>query len=348
MLPLLPRRVTAALALTACVLACMDEPITTSAVDQPDSTFQPGSDHPAALGLYNPVYPADFPDPYVLPTDAGYFAYSTNSGFWNVPLLYSSDLMRWSRLGDALPRLPGWAVGGRRLTWAPSVLKISSGYLMFYTARERSSGRQCIGRAEGSSPAGPFSDESDSPFLCQIELGGSIDPSTVQDSTGQIYLIWKNDGNCCGAAVSLWAQRLSADGRSLIGAPSELLQRDQPWEGSLIEGPTMWEEQGAWHLLYSANRWNSGDYATGYARCVSPMGPCQKTRTSPLLMSAGDTAGPGGGETFIDRNGQRWLAYHAWSAARIGYRNGGVRSLRLMRLDLAPTDLVLTRPAPDN
>jgi hypothetical protein len=103
----------------------------------------------------------------------------------------------------------------------------------------------------------------------------------------------------------------------------------------------MWEEQGTWHLLYSANRWNSADYATGYAQCSSPLGPCRKTSPTPLMMSAGDTAGPGGAETFTDRSGRRWLAYHAWSAERIGYRKGGVRSLRLERLELTGGTLAL-------
>jgi len=334
-----------ALALTASVLACMDEPITTSAVDRTDSTSALGA---GGAEFTNPVYPADFPDPYVLPSGSGYYAYSTNSGGWNVPVLHSPDLLQWSRMGDALPRLPAWAVSGKRLTWAPSVLPIENRYVLFYTARDRSSGRQCIGRAEAAAPAGPFQDENLSPFICQVDLGGSIDGSVVRDSSGQLYLVWKNDGNCCDLPVSLWSQRLSGDGRNLVGQRVELLQRDQPWEGPLIEGPTMWEEQGSWHLLYSANRWNSGDYATGYARCSSPLGPCEKAGTIPFLMSAGDTAGPGGGETFVDRYGQRWLAYHAWNAGRIGYRNGGMRSLRLEQLHLTGTVLALTGPVPGN
>jgi hypothetical protein len=91
----------------------------------------------------------------------------------------------------------------------------------------------------------------------------------------------------------------------------------------------MWEENGSWHLLYSANMWDSQLYSTGYAECDTPLGPCRKVGTGPVLESDAQTAGPGGAETFTDRQGQRWIAYHGWTAPHVGYRQGGVRSLRL-------------------
>jgi len=166
----------------------------------------------------------------------------------------------------------------------------------------------------------------------------------VRDSSGHVYVIWKNDGNCCGKPVALWSQRLTSDGRGLVGQRAELLQRDQPWEGPLIEAPTMWEEQGVWHLLYSGNLWNTDQYATGYAACDSPLGPCRKTMAMPLIMSDSEMSGPGGAETFIDLDGRRWLAYHAWSGDQIGYRLGGARSLRIDRVKLAGPDVLVMGP----
>ncbi|MFL5459140.1 MAG: family 43 glycosylhydrolase, partial [Gemmatimonadales bacterium] len=136
--------------------------------------------------------------------------------------------------------------------------------------------------------------------------------------------------------VSLWSQRLSEDAQHLLGVPAELLQTDQPWEGPLIEGPTMWWKAGVWHLLYSANRWNTGEYAIGYAACAAPLGPCRKLQSVPLMASNGPVAGPGGAEAFVDVQGQHWLAYHAWTAGRVGYAAGGVRSLRMLPLALRP------------
>lgn len=331
LLPLL-RRGTGALALAAAFFACEGEP-TTPATSNPvaaTAPSSPGTGQPISFTHVDaPVYAGDFADPFVLVADSGYYAYATNRGTANVPSLWSRDLRTWTPLGDALPDLPAWAESGKRLTWAPSVIQISGRYVLLFTARDRRSGRQCIGRAESTSPAGPFVDTASAPFICQSELGGSIDASFVRHSSGRIYVLWKNDGNCCGHDVALWSQRLSPDARQLWGRPVKLLERDQPWEGPLIEAPTMWEENGSWHLLYSANMWDSGLYSMGYAQCDSPAGPCRKVGQGPVLQSDERTAGPGGAETFIDRGGNRWIAYHGWTPPQVGYRGGGLRSLRL-------------------
>jgi beta-xylosidase len=327
---LLSRRGLVASALTALLVACADEPVTTSAL----GSGSPGTESPLAEAHRDPVYVGDFPDPYVILAGSTYYAYATNTKTANVPVLQSTDLTHWTSIGDALPNLPGWARSGRRLTWAPAVMVAARRYVLFYTARDTLSNRQCIGSAESTSPAGPFVGWNAGPIICQTELGGSIDPSLVRDTAGQVYIIWKNDGNCCDKPVMLWSQQLSADGRTLLGQPTELLRRDQAWEGPLIEGPTMWEEQGVWHLLYSANRWDSDMYATGYATCASPLGPCRKTYTGPVLASEGNMVGPGGAETFSDLEGRRWLAYHAWTAGQVGYKLGGVRSLRIEPVSL--------------
>jgi hypothetical protein len=327
-LPLL-RRGTGALALAAVFLACDEE----RSLAPPDTSPDPA---PIVFaGHAGPVWPGDFPDPYILATDSGYYAYATNLAVANVPVLRSSDLTRWTTAGDALPVLPAWAEPGKRLTWAPAVLAVGSRYVLFFTARDRSSGRQCIGRAESSHPAGPFLDRSSSPFLCQPELGGSIDPSVARDEAdGGLYLIWKNDGNCCNGAVSLWSQRLDSRAARVLGPRAALLTRDRAWEGPLIEGPTMWREQGVWHLLYSANMWNTDRYAIGYARCDSPLGPCRKRGIGPVMRSDRNTVGPGGPEVFTDRAGRRHVAYHGWRSEAVGYRRGGARSLRIDRIEV--------------
>jgi beta-xylosidase len=334
------RRGTGALILAAAFLACEGG---TSVPSSPDPTETGSAPPPAAAEPPvtfsrgpNPVQAGDFPDPFVLVTDSAYFAFATNVGAANVPVLRSSDLETWTPAGDAMPVLPAWAASGRRLTWAPAVLALGGRYILFYTARDQRAGLQCIGRAESGRPAGPFIDSSAAPFICQRELGGSIDASVVRDSSGQVHLLWKNDGNCCGVEVVLWSQRLAADGRALIGQPASLLVRDRPWEGRLIEAPTMWREDGRWRLLYSANLWDSDHYAVGYAECDSPLGPCRKMGEGPVMASDAATAGPGGAEVFSDRDGGRWVAYHGWTVGTVGYGSGGSRSFRLDRVVAPP------------
>jgi beta-xylosidase len=329
MLSPLLRRGTGVLTLAAAFFACEEGPIAPSTAGS--------APHMAPVAFTHsekPAYPADFADPFVLVTDSGYYAYATNARSMNVPTLRSTDLVTWVAQGDAMPLLPAWAVSGRKLTWAPAVLRKDEHYVLFYTARDSLSQLQCIGRAESTNPAGPFIDTSPAPFICQADLGGSIDASVVTDANGGVFVLWKNDGNCCQKPVTIWSQQLSADGRALVGRPVALLHRDQAWEGTLIEAPTMWWGNGSWHLLYSANMWNTDRYAIGYAECESPVGPCRKTEQGPVLASGSDAAGPGGAEAFRDLAGQLWIAYHGWSPPLVGYRQGGARSLRLDRVVL--------------
>jgi hypothetical protein len=53
------------------------------------------------------------------------------------------------------------------------------------------------------------------------------------------------------------AAALSADGTELVGKPKRLFKQDLPWEGSLVEGPFVWENGGRFHLFYSANDYDS-------------------------------------------------------------------------------------------
>jgi beta-xylosidase len=278
-----------------------------------------------------PVYPGDFPDPHVVRDGSQYYAYATNAGGANVQVLTSPDLVTWEHLGDALPRLPPWARAG--FTWAPEVCRADTGWVLYYTVREPSSGRQCISVATAGGPQGPFVDRSAGPLVFQPDRGGSIDPSPFADGDGR-WLLWKSDDNALGRASSLWARRLTADGLHLVGEPIELLRHDRGWERPLIEAPSILRRDDTYYLFYSANWWESGHYAIGYATGPSPLGPFTKaTRWRPWVRSHGSAAGPGGQAFFTDVAGAQWMAYHAWTRGRVGYGAGGARALWLARVD---------------
>jgi len=296
----------------------------------------------------NPVFDDDFPDPFVLRVGGTYYAYATNVRSNNVPVLRSGDLATWEKVGDALPHLPKWARSGASLTWAPSVLPRRAGYVLYFTARDIASERQCIGRATSDAPGGKFADDSASPLVCQATLGGSIDASPFVDDDGSAWLVWKNDGNCCGLRVSLWIQQLSDDGLALTGTPREVLGYDQAWESPLIEGPSLFKHDGKYYLFYSANRYESADYAIGYAVADAITGPFTKmTKAGPLFKSRGQVAGPGGQEFFTDTHGNVWMAYHAWEAGAVGYRALGQRKLYIDHVSFAAGKPVLSGPTSD-
>src|SRR5207244_597148 len=190
-------------------------------------------------------------------------------------------------------------------------------------------------------PQGPFVDACEGPFICQLERGGSIDPSPFVDDDGTPWLVWKSEGTLVGEPTRIWAQRLSADGRGLEGQPGELARTDQGWERPIVEGPTLARVGARYVLFYAANRWETSGYAIGYALCATPAGPCRKPVGAPVMATAGSEAGPGGPSAFVDASGALRLAYHAWTAGQVGYP-GGARRLHLAAVSLAG-DLVTLR-----
>ncbi len=300
----------------------------------------PSSD--VSVGLEDagtPVFPGDFADPFVLELDAAFIAYSTNTLNENVPVLRASA-NGVEALGDALPALPEWSTPG--FVWAPTVLERDGTFVLYYTTLHAESGRMCIGLATSSSATGPFIDDSREPFICDLDSGGSIDASPFVDSNNAVWLLWKNDGNCCGIRTHIYVQPLTNAGRATAGPAIELIRDTESWEAGIVEGPTMLEAGGTYHLLYSANRWDSADYAIGHAVCETPVGPCVKDE-EPWLTSDVGSAGPGGPETFTTPDGTAvLLAFHAWDDIAIGYETGS-RSLHVTPLQVKGTNLVAPR-----
>lgn len=264
------------------------------------------------------MYNGDLGDPYVLPVPGrDYIAFGTGNWPARIPTAHSSDLINWQAGPDAMPDLPSWSPPDPKnaFSWAPTVLATPSGYVMYMSSREARSGRQCIGAASSASPTGPYRHISGQPLICQLDLGGSIDPSVFRDEDGAPHLIWKSDGNCCDLPTGLFEQALSADGLRLLGQPQRLLEASQPWQGGVVEEPAMVRAtHGAWWLFYSGNRFDSADYATGVAYCESVSGPCRDLSpvAFPLVTSPGQHA-PGGLETFRDASGTFWAVYHTWN-----------------------------------
>jgi beta-xylosidase len=281
----------------------------------------------------NPVYKTDFPDPFVLHAGKYYYGYATNGHQRNIQEIRSTDLVHWKDTGDALPVTPRWVDAN---VWAPEVARLKDGtYAMYYAGHDQALDVECLGMARSKTAAGPFIDRSAKPFLCQSKQGGTIDADVFRDSDGQLYLYYKNDGNCCGDPVYLWGQRLSEDGSRLLGKPSTMTDVEQSWEGNLVEAPTMWKHDGKYFLFFSGGAFDSLSYASGYATCRGPLGPCKQYSGNPILHTHTGCNGYGPGHQAIiaDASGQDWLVYHAWLGPTVGYDSGGARELWIDRLN---------------
>lgn len=295
-------------------------PATEAPVEVPEGHFR------------NPVLDHDFPDPDILQLEGEYYAYATNSDGIHVQAAYSTDLINWDYLGEAFPTLPAWAIQDFGWTWAPEVSAApdGNGYIMYFTTRFKigeGGGTQCIGVATAESPRGPFTPVGDAPLVCPVSEGGAIDAATFVDDDGTHYLLWKNDGNSQGGITYIYIQPLSADGLSLEGEPTRLIKADQRWEGVLVEGPTLWKQDGKYYLFYSANDYASPRYAAGVAIADSVLGPYEKVEEPVLesVITAG-IVGPGGQDVVTDAQGRTWILFHGWNAI-------GVRVMHLARLE---------------
>jgi beta-xylosidase len=313
---------------TATVTAKVEPPQEPISTETESPTLTPEPTELSGPSFTNPVYKSDFPDPHVILVGDTYYAYSTNVFPSNIPAITSTDLVHWESIGDVLPALPKWAVTNFEYAWAPGVIQIEDKFVMYHVARDKEIDKQCIGVAVSDNPAGPFTASNDEAFICQGELGGSIDAYPYRDDDGKLYLLWKNDGNCCGLDVWLWIQELSSDGMTLLGEPVKLIMMDQAWERPLIENPSMVKHNDKYYLFYSGNWWESHEYAISYAVCETVMGSCEKPLSEPWFQFKPPVMGPGGEAFFTDKKGNLWMAYHAWTGANVG-NDIGDRSLHI-------------------
>jgi beta-xylosidase len=295
------------------------------------ATLAPTSEPTPGPGQFvNPVLQVDFPDPDAIKAGDTYYAYASQGGSSNIQMAKSKDLVHWDLLQDALPDLPPWALRGK--TWAPEVTVLVDGksYALYFTAHDQASDKQCVGVATSDKPDGPFKSSAQQPLVCQVDLGGTIDPSPLHDGT-KLYLYFKNDGNCCGIETDLFVQELSPDGLKVVGQPVKLASNDAAWEGAVVEAPQMVKHDAKYYLFFSGNNYAGADYAVGYALCQSATGPCQDAPENPILKTVSDPApviGPGH-EDIVAFGDQTWILYHAWEVVP----GEGITQRRLLYID---------------
>ena len=114
------------------------------------------------------------------------------------------------------------------------------------------------------------------------------------------------------------AQRLSADGTSLLGAPVTIIANDLDWEGHLVEGPFVWAQDGRYWLFYAANDFTDPAYGIGVAVADHPLGPYSKQQ-QPLLSSSRSWTAPGHPSIAEGPDGAPQIFFHAFFPGTGGY-----------------------------
>lgn len=291
----------------------------------------------------DPVWDRSFPDPYVLDVDGTFYAYGTDGDLGEVQLIRSTDLVTWTAVGDALGSHPSWAQGDD--VWAPAVLRLApSAYVLYASFVNDATGLRCIGAATSTTPTGPFQPV-DAFELCDDARGGVIDPSVFVSGASR-YLLWKTEGvpGNNSEPPSVFSRPLGANGVALSGSAARIFRSEQPWEGTLVENPSMIANGTRTYLFYSGNEWESASYAIGWAACQGPQGPCIAPPNRPLMTSETGIYGPGGGAVFADEAGT-WMAFAAWTnAGQVTEASGAQRKLFLRRIQFTGGRPQITGP----
>ncbi|PNS16441.1 hypothetical protein CAC42_175 [Sphaceloma murrayae] len=308
-----------------------------------------------SIGLRGPVITPHFPDPGLLNVNGTWWAYATRARGGAARRTYiqvasSPDFENWAVLQnsdgsqrDALPELPRWVNQTRYDTWAPSVIQLApDSFIMYYAATTvaDNSGRfHCIGYALSQDPSGPF-EASQEALICPLEEGGAIDPFAYQDRDGQRWLAYKIDGNArgnggtCGntnepiVPTPLMLQRMSPDGRRLVGDPIRLLDHNGIADDGLIEAPAIARSpEGVYFLFFSKGCFSTSAYTVSYATASTITGPYDR-KPRPLFQT-GDfgLTGPGGACVLFDG---RHMVFHAF----VGGVQGRSRSMYTALLNI--------------
>ena len=312
-----------ALAFTAVLLPVVCACGTPEPARSGDGDPLPGN--PGAKSYKNPVF-REFlvADPTVIRAEDGnFYLYATESGKNNIPILRSSDLVNWTKVGEVFtaenhPQITDKA--GANL-WAPDINKIGDRYVLYYS-QPGENNKHAIGVASGPSPVGPFTDHGKLIGSDEIGVDISIDQFYIEED-GHKYMFW-------GSFRGIWAIELADDGLSLKpGAGKRKIAGDQ-YEGTYIH-----KRDGYYYLIVSPGDFMK-DYHVVVGRSRSLMGPYVDRAGRDMLgvhheLVVGNGNGfvaPGHNAEFVtDDKGQDWMLYHTRLEV------GGPRYLILDRIE---------------
>jgi arabinan endo-1,5-alpha-L-arabinosidase len=290
----------------------------------------------------NPVIDSDFPDPAVLrAADGYYYVYGTQSEqaghLLNIQVARSRDLVRWERLGDALPVKPAWANRTQDF-WAPHVAAHDGRYFLYYSAKPDAaltdpSRGLCLAVATAARPEGPFTDTG-RPLQCG-EGFVNIDPMAFDDpATGRRLLYW-GSGFQPIKVRELAPDRISfAPGSRPLDLIPIVQTQDPANYRRLVEGAWMVRRGGYYYLFFSGDNCcgPNAHYAVMVARSRSATGPFEDGGV--VVARRGIWVAPGHNSLIEDRRGDTWILYHAVDSRRPRARpTDEVNTRRVMLID---------------
>jgi beta-xylosidase len=251
-----------------------------------------------------------FADPAVYSENGIYYLTGTRNieplGFI---MLESKDLKNWVTSSSVTGKMileKGKNTYGDQGFWAPQIVKENDSYYLTYSANEQTA------IASSNEINGLYTQKT----IEAIDLSEkNIDSYVFKDDDGKYYLyhVRFNKGNY------IWVAEFDMNtGKIKKETLSQCFPQSQAWEVSpayesdpIMEGPTVIKMDGKYYMLYSANHFESVDYAVGYAVADSPYGYWKKYSGNPIIhRSIVGENGSGHGDLFFDKNNQPYYVYH--------------------------------------
>jgi beta-xylosidase len=252
-------------------------------------------------GTYvNPILHADYSDPDAVRVGDDFWM--TSSSFSQVPglpILHSRDLVNWSLVAHALPRLvpedahrtPQHGKG----VWAPSIRHHADRFWIYYP--DPDTGLYVI---TATDPRGPWS----APIL--VKGGkGLIDPCPFWDEDGSVYLVHAWARSFSGIDNVLTLLRLTADGTGVAEDLGVLIDGDALPGTSTLEGPKVYRRDGWTYVFAPAGGVTYGWQSVFRARDIR--GPYEGRIV--LDQGATDVNGPHQGALVDTPSGEFWFLH---------------------------------------
>ena len=248
----------------------------------------------------NPVLHADYSDPDAVRVGDDYWMVSSSfSHVPGLPILHSRDLVNWTLIAHALPRLvpeEAFAVPQHgKGVWAPAIRHHAGKYWIYYPDPDFG-----IYVVTATDPRGPWS----APVL--VKGGrGLIDPCPLWDDDGRVYLIhaWANSRS--GVKNALTLLELNTDGTRVIDDFGYVINGDKLPGYTTLEGPKLSKRNG-WYYVFAP----AGGVATGWQsvfRARNIKGPYEHR----IVLDQGQSPvnGPHQGALVDTPSGEEWFLH---------------------------------------
>jgi beta-xylosidase len=282
------RSIAIAGAVFACAVAVAQAPRAPWVPDRGDGTY------------VNPVIYADYSDPDVVRVGDDYFMTSSSMNTVpGLPILRSRDLVNWTLIGHALPRLVPddvfSAVQPGKGVWAPAIRHHAGKFWIYYPDPDFG-----ISVVTAVNAAGPWS----APVV--VKAGkGLIDPCPLWDDDGQVYLVHAWARSRAGFANVLSLVRLTPDGLKAADDGAVIVNGDRLPGYRTLEGPKFYKRDGYYWIFAPAGGVKPGWQSVFRSRSVS--GPYEDR----IVLAQGhtDINGPHQGAWVTTPRGDDWFVH---------------------------------------